>query len=258
MLRDKPQLPFTELADELGKATEDWYTERHLARTEEPTIWLNADKARQLAVPVAEDNALASVKPAEAKDTATNTVGSAESPAATTTNELTAVWKEIKRVEPRDYPDADAVILRRRLSYTLGSSPAIATEQEEFVQVLTPEGKRCGDFDISYSPPYEDIVFDDCEVLRADGKLVRLDPEAIRDSHEQAVGDYQRGQRKFFSLPGVGPGAVLHVRYRTTWKTFPLPHVSLEVPSGRTCRRWRKPSRSAYRSRRPFTSRWNR
>jgi len=30
----------------------------------------------------------------------------------------------------------------------------------------------------------------------------------------------------------VGPGAVLHVRYRTTWKTFPLPHVSLEIPIG--------------------------
>ena len=146
--------------------------------------------------------------------------------------DLPAAWKEIKRVEARKYPEADAVILRRRLSYTLGSNPAIATEQEEFIQVLTPEGKHYGDFDVSYSPPYEDITFLDCEVLRADGKLVRLDPDAIRDTHEQSVGDYQRGQRKFFSLPGVSPGAVLHVRYRTTWKTFPLPHVSLEIPIG--------------------------
>jgi hypothetical protein len=100
------------------------------------------------------------------------------------------------------------------------------------VQVLTPEGKHYGDFDVSYSPPFEDITFQDCEVLRPDGKLVRLDPDAIRDAREQAVGDYQQAQRKFFSLPGVGPGAVLHVRYRTTWKTFPLPHVSLEIPIG--------------------------
>ena len=100
------------------------------------------------------------------------------------------------------------------------------------MQVLTPEGKHYGDFDVSYSPPYEDIAFLDCEVLRPDGKLVRLDPDAMRDAHEQSVGDYEQGQRKFFSLPGVGPGAVLHVRYRTTWKTFPLPHVSLEIPIG--------------------------
>src|SRR5437870_11353747 len=36
--------------------------------------------------------------------------------------------------------------------------------------------------------------------------------------------------RKFFSLPGVAPGAILHVRYQTQWKDFPLPRVSLEIP----------------------------
>ena len=230
--RAKPELRFAELAEELGKATEAWYTDRHLARTEEPTLRVGTDKPRHLATPVAEENVLASVKPAGAKGVATNTVSVAESEAAAPPSDLPAVWKEIKRVEARNYPEADAVILRRRLSYTLGSNPAIATEQEAFMQVLTPEGKHYGDFDISYSPPYEDLSFLDCEVLRADGKLVRLDPDAIRDTHEQSVGDYQWGQRKFFSLPGVSPGAVLHVRYRTTWKTYPLPHVSLEIPIG--------------------------
>ena len=153
-----------------------------------------------------------------------------ESAAATVGGDLPEVWKAIKRVEPQKYPDADGVILRRRCSYTLGSSPAVATEQEEFIQILTPEGKRFGDFDVSYSPPHEDINFLDCEVLRPDGKLLRLDPDAIREGGEQSVGDYQRGRRKFFSLPGVAPGAVLRVRYKTEWKKFPLPHVSLEIP----------------------------
>src|SRR6202040_2116724 len=102
----------------------------------------------------------------------------------------------------------------------------------EFIQILTPEGKRFGDFDISYSPPAEEINFLDCEVLRADGKLVRLDADAIRDARPESVGDYQTGERKFFSLPGVGPGAVLHVRYRTEWKEFPLPYISLAIPVG--------------------------
>ncbi|MGD0259616.1 MAG: DUF3857 domain-containing protein [Verrucomicrobiota bacterium] len=226
--KEKPELPFQGLAEELGRATEGWYKDRNLARTEEPTLWVATDKPRRLIVAAAEEE----VKPEEPTPEATNSVSALEPGTAVAPGELPAVWKEIKRVEARKYPEADAVILRRRLSYTLGSSPAIATEQEEFVQVLTPEGKHYGDFDVSYSPPQEDISFLDCEVLRPDGKLARLDPDAIRDGHEQSAGDYQRGQRKFFSLPGVGPGAVLHVRYRTTWKTFPLPHVSLEIPIG--------------------------
>jgi hypothetical protein len=231
--KEKAELPFQGLAEELGRATEAWYKERNLARTEEPTLWLAADKPRQMIVQAAEEVSAQAMKPEDSKTGATNTVSVAEPAAVVMPGDLPGAWKEIKRVEARKYPEADAVILRRRLSYTLGSSPAIATEQEEFVQVLTPEGKHYGDFDVSYSPPFEDITFQDCEVLRPDGKLVRLDPDAIRDAREQAVGDYQKGQRKFFSLPGVAPGAVLHVRYRTSWKTFPLPHVSLEIPVGR-------------------------
>src|SRR6185369_10245189 len=109
--------------------------------------------------------------------------------------------------------EADGVVLKRRVSYTLGSNPAVSSEQEEFIQIVTPEGKRFGDFDVSFSPPFEDISFLDCEVLSPGGKLARLDPDAIREAREQAVGDYQTGRRKFFSLPGVVPGAVLHVRY---------------------------------------------
>jgi hypothetical protein len=230
--KEKPELPFLGLAEELGRATEAWYKERNLARTEEPTLWLATDKPRQMIVLAAEESSAQAMKPEDAKTGPTNTVSAPEPAAVVMPGDLPAAWKEIKRVEARKYPEADAVILRRRLSYTLGSSPAIATEQEAFVQVLTPEGKHHGDFDVSYSPPFEDITFQDCEVLRPDGKLVRLDPDAIRDAREQAVGDYQKGQRKFFSLPGVAPGAVLHVRYRTSWKTFPLPHVSLEIPVG--------------------------
>jgi len=230
--REKPELRLAELAEELGKDTEAWYADRHLARTEEPTLWMGTGKPHHLATTSVEENALASVNTAVTNAPMTNMARYGLGAYVASSGDLPPAWKEIKRVEARKHPGADAVILRRRLSYTLGSSPAVATENEAFIQVLTPEGKRFGDFDITYSPPYEDISFLDCEVLRADGKLVRLDPDAIRDTHEQSVGDYQQGQRKFFSLPGVSPGAVLHVRYRTTWKTFPLPHVSLEIPIG--------------------------
>src|SRR5258707_968048 len=60
--------------------------------------------------------------------------------------DLPPAWKEITRLDPTKYPDADGLLLRRRLSYTLGSNPAIAADHEEFIQILTAEGKRFGDF----------------------------------------------------------------------------------------------------------------
>ena len=144
LARDKPALSFEALSEEFGRATGAWYAERNLARTEEPTLWLETAQPRLLAA-ASETNSFASIRPRE-----TNAPPAGKPPAAETAGaELPAVWKAIKRVEPQKYPDADGVILRRRCSYTLASSPAVATEQEEFIQVLTPEGKRFGDFDVS-------------------------------------------------------------------------------------------------------------
>ena len=229
-----PGRPFEELSEAFGSATAAWYTERTLVRTEEPTLWLENEKPRLLA-PSSDTNSFASVPPKDTNDVPAKVEALSPTPAAVAlplgTN-LPPVWKTIRRVEPRKYLDADAVSLRRRLSYTFADKPAIVTEREEFTQILTPEGKRHGEFDVHFSPPFEDISFLDCEVLSPEGKLVRLDPEAIRESHEASVGDYQAGRRKFFSLPGVVPGAVLHVRFRTKWEKFPLPHVSMEIPLG--------------------------
>ena len=228
LAREKPDLSFQALAEEFGRATSSWYASRSLARTEEPTLWQATDKPRLLASG-SETNAFASINPDDTGGPKPPTEPAPEP----IKGDLPAAWKEIQRVDPQKYPDADGVVLRRRSSFTLGSNPAVASEQDEYIQILTVEGKRFGDFDISYSPPFEDINFLDCEVLRPDDKLVRLDPDAIRDNPEQSVGDYHRGQRKFFSLPAVAPGAILHVRYRTEWKSFPLPRVSLEIPVDR-------------------------
>jgi hypothetical protein len=241
LARAEPGLSFQALGEQLGRATAAWYNERNLARTEEPTLWLGTDKPRLLAPAADKDSiaeagseaAKAAAAQAKASDPSKPKPSAAErAPGGQAATNLPAMWKGLKRVAAQDYPEADGVILRQRLSYTLASSPAIATEQEEFIQILTPEGKRFGDFDVSYSPPFEDLSFLDCEVLGPDGKLLRLDPDAIRESRESSVGDYQAGHRKFFSLPGVVPGAVLHVRYRTQWQKFPLPQISLHIPMG--------------------------
>jgi hypothetical protein len=216
ILRANPRHTMDSLSRELGRATAAWYEERHLARTEEPTLWSGKQPPRLLA-PVLDNDALAS-EPSEKPEPQSE-------PAL-----ASSAWKDITKVDARDFPDADAVVLRRRVEYTLGSSPAISAEHEEFIQILTTEGKQHGDFDVAYWPPQEDITFLDCEVQQADGKLARLDPDDIHESADESVGDYHTARRKLFSLPGITPGAVLRVHYQTTWRTFPLPHVTLSVP----------------------------
>lgn len=216
---------FEALCVEVGRATESWYSERHLARTEEPTWWAERTSPRLLAVGTEEGSAL----PAKPATKAEAPFAAAPERESSNTN-LPAAWQPILRVEARQFPDADGVILRRRISHTFGANPAVTVEHDEFIQVLTFEGKRLADFDFSYSPPFEDITFLDCELQQTNGALTRLDPEAIREVGAESVGDYQTGHRKFFSLPGVTPGAVLHLHYRSQWKEFPLPHVSMEVP----------------------------
>jgi hypothetical protein len=230
---ESPTISFEAFVESLGRAIAAWYKERNLARTEEPTLWLENQRPGLLAAS-SEQGALASIAP-QTPNSSIETTN--ETPKSITNNAVTdvsaadlpATWKELKRVDPRDYPEADAIMLRRRISYTLAVSPAVVAEHDEFIQILTTEGKRFGDFDISYAPPFEDITFSDCEVLSPQGKLARLDPDAIREANDESLGDYQAGRRKFFSLPGVVPGAILHVHYHNEWKKFPLPHISLEI-----------------------------
>lgn len=235
ILHENPAASFEALAKEAARATVDWYKQRNLARTEEPTLWVENQKPQLLARSFEENAlALAETQSANSLDKTSNAppkeITHSETAGDLSAGGLPAAWKELKRVDPQDYPDADAVILRRRINYTLGANPAIAAEHDDFVQILTLEGKRFGDFDVSYNPPFEDINFSDCEVLSPQGKLGRLNPDAIREAHDESLGDYQAGRRKFFSLPGVVPGAILHVHYRNEWKKFPLPHISLEIP----------------------------
>ncbi len=221
-LKRQPGLGWRAVAAELGRATGSWYRERNLARTEEPSLWTGGLPPQLLAPP----------EPTQVTEATENSAPATNPPprlTLTTTN-LSTAWQDLSRTDPREYLGADAVVLRRRISYTLGGNPAVACEAEEFIQILTAEGKRAADFDFAYSPPEETITFLDCEILQPDGRLLTLDPDSVHDAAESAPGDYHTARRKIFSLPGVSPGSVLHVHYRNEWKSFPLPHVSLAIP----------------------------
>src|SRR5262249_7288072 len=179
---------------------------RNLARTEAPTFW-DGDSKPQLLAAAAQPEIESVTKSSEAR---TGPNLEAKSPKLTSEEgyervgkELPGHWKDIRAVKRVDYPNADGVVLRRRLQCIIGSNPAIATELNEYIQVLSAEGKALGDFDVSYAPPDEDLEFLDCEVLRPDGKIVRLDPDDIGQSQQSGVGDYQAERRRFFSLPEV-------------------------------------------------------
>jgi len=233
IVRANPAIPFQEIVAKTGKGIADWYSSRNLARTEEPTFWdVDANPRLLVSAPKEElpsdnDSSEAQTQPRPEGKSPEPSQQSSPEPAR---NELPMGWKDIKAIKSNEYPNEDGVVLRRTLRCLVGSNPALATELNEYIQVLSAEGKALGDFDVSYAPPQEDLEFVDCEVLRADGKIVRLDPEDIGQSQESPVGDYAAERRKFFSLPEIAAGAVLHVRYRTQWKEFPLPRVAMALP----------------------------
>ncbi|HLH54984.1 MAG TPA: DUF3857 domain-containing protein, partial [Verrucomicrobiae bacterium] len=232
IVQQTPGITLKQLAQKVGPAVADWYAQRNLAQTEEPTLWLGAEEPRSVALGGAEPQLT----------TGGPELG-AEKPLSTSSREnglkpeepdSSAVgFSQIQKVKPEQYPDADAVVLESRQICSLGTTPALVNEREEFIQVLKPEGKRYGDFDVLFSPPSEELEFLICEVLRPDGQVIRMDPQAAGISGERSLGDFQAPRRKFFSLPSVTVGAVLHVRYRSEWREYPLPRISMELPVGK-------------------------
>ena len=234
ILRANPSISFPDLGAQAGKAIASWYSSRNLARTEEPTFWDSEAAPRKLA-PSQEDHDETQTQTPDQKASGPKVESHDSQPPASSATESarsveSELWNDIKPVKSQDYPDSDGVVLRRVLRCVIGSNPAIASDQDEYIQILSSEGKTLADFDVTYSPPEEELEFLDCEVLRPDGKVVRLDPEDIGQSQEPDAGDYQAGRRRFFSLPDAVPGAILHVHYRTEWKKFPLPSVAMALP----------------------------
>jgi hypothetical protein len=231
------------ITDAFGPAVAKWYEEQSLARTEEPMLWSGTGSSRPLvpATPAVENETASATPPLPAR------------PAETAVATNAPAWRDIARVKPADYPQADAVFLRRRITYTLAANPAVAAEHDEYVQVLTAEGKQAGDFDLSYSPPHEKLEFLDCEIQRLDGSVLKVDPDEIRDTEDSSDGPgAAQSRRKFFSMPDVSAGTIIHVRYTREWEKFPLPHVTLnldlaeEVPARDTLIRVSVPRESPF------------
>jgi len=206
------------LGPKLGAATDQWYTSRSLVRAEEPALWVNGQPPRKLVGSVATTTPAPGVLLTPGPIPGTNTI----------TPDVDAAWKTIQPVEARDYPKSDAVILSRHVSLLVDDSEQLTEEEDTFLQILTKEGKRFGDFDFSF-PPDEDLTVSACEVRRADGQIEALDPDNIHEATGKAPEGYNVPSQKIFSLPHAEPGSILHVRLQRTQKHFPLPHMFEEV-----------------------------
>jgi hypothetical protein len=209
-----------------GAATRDWYDSRQLARTEEPALWVNTDAPRKLAVgAVADGGAPGSGPPVPAPSPAAVATG-APPPSPATAD----AWKTIVPVDPSKYPESDAVTLSRKVSDVLDDNGGVTEDEETFLQILTPEGKRYGDFQFSFSPPDEDLNFLACEVRLPNGQIESLDPDEIRDAVPATPTDYDVTKQKMFSFPQIEPGAIIRIHLQRSWRHFPLPHVFQEIP----------------------------
>jgi hypothetical protein len=230
LLREAPGTAMAALADRVGRATAAWYADQRLARTEEPTFWNGADPPRALVL-AGETRPAGTTAPRDAPPASAPVDTAPPAPEDAPRVAGGTAWEGIVPVPAERHPGQPAVVLRRTVRYTLGRAPALVQEVDEFVQVLTEEGKSRGDLDIVYSPPEERVTILDAEVRRSDGVLERLGVDAVRDTVPEALpAGYRAPSRKVFSLPAVAPGAILRLHYRTEWQHFPLPEILLEVP----------------------------
>jgi hypothetical protein len=203
-----------------GAATKNWYDSRQLARMEEPSLWVDTQPPRKLA-----EAATASSVTDAAPSATTNAAPAAVPPGLTE-----ADWKSIVPVDPAQYPQSDAITLSRHVAYLLDDNDGVTEDEEIFLQILTPAGKRYGDFQFSFSPPDEDLNFLACEVRLPDGQMESLDPDEIHDAAANAPEDYNMGRKKMFSFPHMEPGAIIHLHLQREWRRFPMPHVFQEIP----------------------------
>ena len=209
LLHDRPGADAETLARALGPATAAWYDRRHLARTEEPTLWPGTSEPIRLADASAE--AFAPAPAPEARVTAAD------------------AWDAIAPATPEQYPGTPAVVLRRSVVQTIGAKPALESVIEEFVQILTREGERYAELAVAFSPS-ESFHLLDLERRNRDGTIDRLDSGLFGGAPPPAGGEELPAVQRTEALPGAEPGVIFRVRYRSEWTSFPLPHVHLEVP----------------------------
>ena len=209
-----------------GGATKNWYDSRQLARTEDPAIWFEMQQPVKLAVsPKTAADAIA----ADPQSTTNSLAAMPPTPTPAPAAPPGDAWSSIVPVDPAKYPQSNAITLSRSVSYILDDKNGVTEDEETFLQVLTPAGKRYGDFQFAFAPPNEDLNFLACEVRRTNGQIDRLDPDEIRDAEKANPDDYDVERRKLVSFPAIEPGAIIHIHLQRQWLHFPMPHVFQEV-----------------------------
>src|SRR5436190_7518853 len=101
LARSAPDSSFDRLAQNFGRAIGGWYEERHLARTEDPALWVGTEKPRRLLDTDTGGSFPSAEQGANQLTTAVQKLTTEEPQKATTVSaDLSVAWNEIKKVQP--------------------------------------------------------------------------------------------------------------------------------------------------------------
>ena len=128
----------------------------------------------------------------------------------------------IARVKPASYPSANSVFVMLDQSVVYQLDGKFTNTQHTATMVLTPAGKaEAASASLYYTKDAEKMEVLSAQVIKADGKVVVVDPKTIQDveqSGEMNIYDPQ-GRAVKVTFPGLAVGDVTDITYRMTRMT---------------------------------------
>jgi len=123
----------------------------------------------------------------------------------------------LKKSTEKDFPQAGAVILARKIDYTVTPQNTIETKTREIIKVLNDRGKIWGEVNINFDSTYEIVNVDFARTITPSGKLVEVGKKAMRILTPWAGFPlYSNVKAMVISMPEVTAGSVLDYQYTVT------------------------------------------
>lgn len=129
--------------------------------------------------------------------------------------------KQIARLPRSFLDDAEAVTLYSGTTYTIGTDGTIESTSHEVTRLNSRKGiEKLGEYQaITFDPTYEKLTLHEARVLKADGRVVPLEPRHVQ---LRDVGtDYQvydQGKQLVLSFPNLQVGDAYEVRWTVRGK----------------------------------------
>lgn len=134
------------------------------------------------------------------------------------------IWPS--RVDPKEFPDADSVILYEALTVILQDDGKAIQQRRVVRQILTEAGQDEANIYLHYRSRDEKLVVEHARTISTDGVVTELSESAMRDSSVNAKEPTYDNQHELkFALKGGLPGALVDYQTRrdSRWNDFDNP-----------------------------------